>query len=134
VYPREVEEVLYEHPAVAEAAVIGIPHGPLGEEIGAAVELKTGAHAAPEELVAFVKERLAGYKYPRHVWVVDALPRTSTGKLLRREVRPPRLEPEPVATAAPSSNTGVRRTTAPGVAATVLPSSNASGWASAAVR
>ena len=134
VYPREVEEVLYEHPAVAEAAVIGIPHGSLGEEIGAAVELKTGAHPAPEELVAFVKERLAAYKYPRHVWVVDALPRTATGKLLRREVMPPRLEPEPVATAAPSSNTGVRRTTAPGVAATVLPSSNASGWASAAVR
>jgi long-chain acyl-CoA synthetase len=89
VYPREIEEVLYEHPAVAEAAVIGIPHPTLGEEIGAAAALKPGASATPDELRAFVKARVAAYKYPRHVWLVDALPKGATGKILRREVRPP---------------------------------------------
>ncbi|GAA4549079.1 hypothetical protein GCM10023175_36540 [Pseudonocardia xishanensis] len=89
VYPREVEEALYEHPAVAEAAVIGIKHADLGEEIGAAVALKPDADADPEELKAFVKQRLAAYKYPRNVWLVDALPKGPTGKILRREVEPP---------------------------------------------
>jgi long-chain acyl-CoA synthetase len=89
VYPREVEEVLYEHPAVAEAAVIGIPHPTHGEEVGAAVVLKPGAEATPDELAAFCKERVAAYKYPRHVWLEGALPKTATGKLLRREVQPP---------------------------------------------
>ena len=89
VYPREIEEVLYEQPAVAEAAVIGIPHADLGEEIGAAVKLKPGASAAPEELRAFVKDRVAPYKYPRYVWVVPDLPKGPTGKILRREVEPP---------------------------------------------
>jgi long-chain acyl-CoA synthetase len=89
VYPREIEEVLYEHPAVAEAAVIGIPHPTLGEEIGAAAALKPGASATPDELRAFVKARVAAYKYPRHVWLVDALPKGATGKILRREVHPP---------------------------------------------
>ncbi len=90
VYPREIEEVLYEHPAVAEAAVIGIPHETLGEEIGAAAALKPGASATPAELRAFVKERVAAYKYPRHVWLVEALPKGPTGKILRREVHPPK--------------------------------------------
>ncbi|MDP9220464.1 MAG: long-chain fatty acid--CoA ligase [Actinomycetota bacterium] len=89
VYPREVEETLYEHPAVAEAAVVGIPHDSLGEEIGAAVALKAGATATPEEIRDFVKERIAAYKYPRHVWIVDALPKGPTGKILRREITPP---------------------------------------------
>jgi len=89
VYPREVEEVLYEHSAVAEAAVVGIPHPTHGEEVGAAVVLKPGAEATPAEVQAFVKERVAAYKYPRHVWFEAALPKTATGKLLRREVRPP---------------------------------------------
>ena len=89
VYPREVEEVLYEHPCVAEAAVIGIKHADLGEEIGAAVALKRGAHAEAEELKTFVRGRLAAYKYPREVWFVDALPKGATGKILRREVQPP---------------------------------------------
>jgi long-chain acyl-CoA synthetase len=89
VYPREIEEVLHEHPAVAEAAVIGIPHAELGEEVGAAVALKPGAAATPEELRAFTKERVAAYKYPRHVWLVAELPKGATGKILRREVRPP---------------------------------------------
>jgi long-chain acyl-CoA synthetase len=89
VYPREVEEVLYEHPAVAEAAVVAVPHKELGEEVGAAVALKAGASASPEELQAFVKERLAAYKYPRQVWLVDELPKGPTGKILKREIAPP---------------------------------------------
>jgi long-chain acyl-CoA synthetase len=89
VYPREVEECLYEHPAVAEAAVIGIKNLELGEEIGAAVALKPGQEADPEELKAFVRDRLAAYKYPRSLWLVDALPKGPTGKILRREVEPP---------------------------------------------
>jgi long-chain acyl-CoA synthetase len=89
VYPREVEEVLYEHPAVAEAAVVGLPHPTHGEEVGAAVVLKPGAEATPAELQAFCRERIAAYKYPRHVWLEAALPKTATGKLLRREVVPP---------------------------------------------
>jgi long-chain acyl-CoA synthetase len=86
VYPREVEEVLYEHPAVAEAAVVAMPHDELGEEVGAAVALKDGAEATPEELQAFVKERVAAYKYPRHVWLVPELPKGPTGKILKREI------------------------------------------------
>ena len=89
VYPREVEEVLYEHEAVAEAAVIGIDHPELGEEIGLAVALKPDAEATEDELRDFAKERLAAYKYPRHVWIVDELPKGPTGKILRREVSPP---------------------------------------------
>ncbi|MGW4350628.1 long-chain-fatty-acid--CoA ligase [Nocardia sp. NPDC004582] len=89
VYPREIEEVLYEHPAVAEAGVIGIAHTLLGEEIGAAVALKAGMHAEPAELRDFVKDRLAAYKYPRTVWIVDALPKGPTGKILRREITAP---------------------------------------------
>jgi long-chain acyl-CoA synthetase len=89
VYPREVEEVLYEHPAVAEAAVIAIPHSELGEDVGAAVVVKPGASVTPAELRAFVRERVAAYKYPRHVWLVRELPKGPSGKILRREVRPP---------------------------------------------
>jgi long-chain acyl-CoA synthetase len=89
VYPREIEEALYEHPAVAEAACIGIPHAELGEEVAAAVALKAGASAEPDELRDFVKERVAAYKYPRHVWLVDSLPKGPTGKILRRAVEVP---------------------------------------------
>jgi long-chain acyl-CoA synthetase len=89
VYPREIEEVLYEHPQVHEAAVIGIPHEELGEEVAAAVALKAGADATPGELREFVKERVAAYKYPRHVWLVDELPKGPTGKILKREIHPP---------------------------------------------
>jgi long-chain acyl-CoA synthetase len=90
VYPREIEEVLHEHPAVAEVAVIGIPHDSLGEEVGAAVALKPGASATPEELQAFAKDRVAAYKYPRRVWLVDALPKGPTGKILKREIQAPK--------------------------------------------
>ena len=92
VYPREIEEVLYEHPAVAEAAVIGIPHDSLGEEVGAAVALKKGAAATANELRDYVKARVAAYKYPRVVWLVDALPKGPTGKLLKREITVPTTE------------------------------------------
>ena len=89
VYPREIEEVIYEHPAVREAAVIGIPHAELGEEVGAAVALKAGASVSAAELREFVKALVAGYKYPRRVWFVDELPKGSTGKILRRMVEVP---------------------------------------------
>jgi long-chain acyl-CoA synthetase len=89
VYPREVEEVLYEHPAVREAAVVGIPHREHGEEVGAAVALKPGAQATAEELRGFVRERVAAYKYPRVIWFADELPKGPTGKILKREIEPP---------------------------------------------
>jgi len=86
VYPREIEEVLYEHPAVAEAAVVGVPHPALGEEVGAAVALKPGAAITAEELRDHVKAHVAAYKYPRQVWIVDVLPKGPTGKILKREI------------------------------------------------
>jgi long-chain acyl-CoA synthetase len=89
VYPREIEEVLYEHPAVREAAVIGVPHDDLGEEVAAAVALKEGAEASEDELRAHCKEQVAAYKYPRQVWFVDELPKGPTGKILKREISPP---------------------------------------------
>jgi long-chain acyl-CoA synthetase len=89
VYPREIEELLYEHPAVGEAAVVGIPHAELGEEIGAAVALVQGAEVTERELRDYLKALVAAYKYPRHVWFVDALPKGPTGKILKREIKAP---------------------------------------------
>jgi long-chain acyl-CoA synthetase len=89
VYPREIEEVLYEHPAVHEAAVIGIPHESLGEEVTAAVSLKPGSEATAEDLRNYVKERVAAYKYPRQVWVLDELPKGPTGKISKRDIKLP---------------------------------------------
>ena len=89
VYPREIEEVLYEHPAVREAAVLGIPHDEYGEEVAAAVALKDGADASPDELREFVKGQVAAYKYPRRIWFVEDLPKGPTGKILKREIEPP---------------------------------------------
>jgi long-chain acyl-CoA synthetase len=89
VYPREIEEVLYEHPAVREAAVIGVKDDKLGEEVGAAVALKDGEDVSAQELRDFVKEQVAAYKYPRRVWFVDDLPKGPTGKILKREIDPP---------------------------------------------
>src|ERR1700728_2508525 len=89
VYPRAIEEVFYEHPAVAEAAVIGIPHDSLGEDVGAAVALKPGATVTPEELRDYVKSQVAAYKYPRQVWILDQLPKGPTGKIQKRDIVPP---------------------------------------------
>jgi long-chain acyl-CoA synthetase len=89
VYPREIEEVLYEHPAVAEAAVIGVPHDELGEEVAAVVALKEGQQAGADELREHVKEQVAAYKYPRKVYFVDELPKGPTGKILKREIQVP---------------------------------------------
>jgi len=86
VYPREIEEVLYEHPGVLEAAVIGVGHPTLGEEIAAAVALKPGTAGSPDELRAYVKARVAPYKYPRHVWLVPELPKGPTGKAQKRDI------------------------------------------------
>jgi long-chain acyl-CoA synthetase len=89
VYPREVEEVLHRHPAVAEAAVVGFPDARLGEEVGAAVVLRVGADAELSEVRDWVKERVAPYKYPRRVWQVDELPKGPTGKILKRAIAVP---------------------------------------------
>ncbi|HET7509042.1 MAG TPA: long-chain fatty acid--CoA ligase [Solirubrobacterales bacterium] len=89
VYPREVEEVLYEHPKIREAAVVGVPHDEWGEEIGAAVVCHEGEELAPEEVSHYVKERIAAYKYPRIVWFLDDLPKGPTGKILKREIKSP---------------------------------------------
>ncbi len=87
VWPREVEDVLYTHPAVREAAVVGVPDAYRGESVKAYVSLRPGAAADPAELVAYCKERLAAYKYPREVEVLGELPKTATGKILRRELK-----------------------------------------------
>jgi long-chain acyl-CoA synthetase len=87
VYPREIEEVLYAHPAIAEAAVIGIHDQALGEEVKAVVAFKPGQSATEQEIIAYCKERLAAYKYPRSVEIRDTLPKTATGKILKRELK-----------------------------------------------
>ena len=92
-YQSLVAELLYEHPAVREAAVIGIPHPELGEEVGAAVALKPGAEATPDELRRFVKASIAAYKYPRRIWFVDELPKGPTGKILKRAIELPVTAP-----------------------------------------
>jgi long-chain acyl-CoA synthetase len=87
VYPREIEEVIYMHPKVAEAAVIGVPDEKFGEEIHAVVAPKPGETIDGDELIAFVKERVAAYKYPRTVDVVKELPKGPTGKIMKREIK-----------------------------------------------
>lgn len=87
VSPQEVEAVLLTHPAVVEAAVVGLPHHALGEEVAAFVALRSGALAGPDELVLYCRERLAAFKYPRQVTIVAALPRSATGKILKSTLR-----------------------------------------------
>ena len=87
VYPREVEEVLYAHEAIVEAAVIGVPHESHGEEVKAVVALAPGARLDEAELIAWSKERLAAYKYPRIVEFRDELPKGPTGKILKRSLK-----------------------------------------------
>ncbi len=87
VWPREVEDVLYEHEAVREAAVVGVPDEYRGESVKAFVSLRPGRSVDEAGLIAFCKERMAAYKYPRHIEFLDEIPKTVTGKLLRRELR-----------------------------------------------
>jgi long-chain acyl-CoA synthetase len=87
VWPREVEDALAEHDAVREAAVVGVPDEYRGETVKAFVSLRPDARAEPDDLISFCKERMAAYKYPRQVEILDELPKTVTGKLLRRELR-----------------------------------------------
>jgi long-chain acyl-CoA synthetase len=89
VYPREVEEILYEHPAILEAAVVSVPDERMGEEVGAAIVVRAGADRDADEFRDFVKQRIAAYKYPRLVWFVDELPKGPTGKILKREIKVP---------------------------------------------
>ena len=89
VYPRELEDLLHQHPAVRYAAVVGVPDDRLGEEVGAAIVLERGAHSSSAELRDWVKARVAPQKYPRHVWIVDELPTGPTGKILKRAISAP---------------------------------------------
>jgi len=89
VYPREIEEVLFAHPAVLEAAVVAVPHDDLGEEVGAAIVLNEGADASADEIRDYCKAEVAAYKYPRHIWFMDELPKGPTGKILKREIEVP---------------------------------------------
>jgi long-chain acyl-CoA synthetase len=82
-----VEDVLAEHPAVREAAVVGVPDEYRGETVKAFVSIKAGASATPEEIISHCRQRMSAYKYPRIVEIVDELPKTVTGKILRRELR-----------------------------------------------
>jgi long-chain acyl-CoA synthetase len=87
VWPREVEDILYAHEAVLEAAVIGKPDPYRGETVKAFVSLRPGQAAEPDELIAYCRGRLAAYKYPREIEVVDVIPKTATGKIMRRSLR-----------------------------------------------
>jgi long-chain acyl-CoA synthetase len=87
VFPRDVEDVLLQHPAVAMAGVVGRPDDRLGEEIVAFVSLRPGTQATPAQITDFARERLAAHKYPREVNIVDAVPLTSVGKLDRKILR-----------------------------------------------
>jgi long-chain acyl-CoA synthetase len=86
VYPREVEEVLYAHPDVLEAAVVGVPDEAVGEEVAALVTVRAGANPSAEEIQAWAKARVAAYKYPRRIVFVDELPKGPTGKILKRAI------------------------------------------------
>jgi long-chain acyl-CoA synthetase len=87
VWPREVEDVLYGHPAVREAAVVGVPDEYRGETVKAYVSQKPGVTVTEEDLIEFCKQQMAAYKYPRSIQFIDELPKTATGKILRRELR-----------------------------------------------
>jgi long-chain acyl-CoA synthetase len=86
VFPPEVERVLASHPAVAEAAVVGVVHAELGEDVAAFVALRPGAAATEPDLIAWCRERLAAYKYPRSIAILDRLPRNATGKIAKSEL------------------------------------------------
>jgi fatty-acyl-CoA synthase len=87
VYSREVEEVLYTHPSVAEAAVVGLPDPKWGENVTAVIVLREGTTATEAEIIATARDRLAGFKKPKRVIFVDELPKTVSGKIIKRELR-----------------------------------------------
>jgi long-chain acyl-CoA synthetase len=93
VYPREVEEVLYAHPDIAEAAVVGVPDEHFGEEVGAAIVLRPGAALEPEAIRGWAKERLSAYKVPRLFAFAAELPKGATGKILKRQIALDSLRP-----------------------------------------
>ena len=92
VYPAEVESALFGHPAVADVAVVGVPDDRWGEAVKAVVVKKPGAEVAPDELIAYARERIAGYKVPKSIDFADMLPRNPSGKILKREIRAPYWE------------------------------------------
>lgn len=87
VYPREIEEVLYQHPSVAEAAVFGIPHPVWVEEVVGAVVLREGKQTTPKELIDFCRPKVAGFKLPKKLYLVSEIPKNTSGKILKRELR-----------------------------------------------
>ena len=87
VYPRDIEEVLFEHPQIAEATAIGVPHPKRGEQVKAFVVLKSGETTTPEEIIAYCKDKLATYKLPTEIEFMDSLPKTNVGKVLKKELR-----------------------------------------------
>jgi long-chain acyl-CoA synthetase len=86
IYPREIDEVLYQHPAIAAAAAVGVPDALYGEEVAAVVVLKPGANATEQEIIDYCKARLADFKCPKTVHFVADIPKGPTGKLLKREL------------------------------------------------
>jgi len=89
IYPAEVEAALHAHPAVMDAAVIGVPDDQWGESVKAVVQLRPGAQATADELIAFTASRIAGYKKPKSIDFIDTMPRDAAGKLLKRKIREP---------------------------------------------
>jgi acyl-CoA synthetase (AMP-forming)/AMP-acid ligase II len=89
VYPAEVENALFSHEAIADAAVIGVPDKKWGEAVKAVIVLESGSTVSEEQIIAYVKTKIAGYKVPKSIDFTDALPRNPTGKLLKRELRAP---------------------------------------------
>ena len=87
IYPREVVEVLYRHPAVSECAVFGIPDPTWVEAVHAVISIKKGVTAKPEELIAFCKQEMARYKAPKSIEIVEEIPKSATGKILKKEMR-----------------------------------------------